>query len=442
MMTFDDLNINKPLRQSLADCGFVTPTTIQQNTYSVALSGRDVLGIAQTGTGKTLGYLLPCLNQWKFSKEPHPQILILVPTRELVVQVVEVISTLVTYMNVRFGGVYGGVGMQPQAAMIAEGVDVLVGTPGRLLDLALNGHLSLRNVRRLVIDEVDEMLEQGFRTQLGRVFDLLPKRRQNLMFSATLTEDIENLMNVYFDNPVKVEAAPTGTPLENIDQHCYQVPNFNTKVNLLTLLLKQNAYMDKVLVFVGSMALADIVFESVEQEFGDEIDYIHSRRTQSQRFGAVRRFKEGSLRILIATDVVARGIDVTNVSHVINFDLPNEPEQYIHRIGRTGRADKHGDAIAFCSPLESEKLEEIESLMAMPIPKELLPEDLAISDKLSDFEQPTYKMRNTLVKVAATPGGAFHERSDKNSKKYNIKPKFSATRMKKLGKPDRKKKKR
>lgn len=438
-MTFSDLNINKPLQRALADCGFETPTLIQERVYPAALSGRDILGIAQTGTGKTLGYLLPCLNQWKFSKDKQPQIVILVPTRELVVQVVEVVEKLTAHMNFVCCGVFGGVGMQPQAAMIAAGTDMIVGTPGRLLDLALNGYLALRNVRRLVIDEVDEMLDQGFRTQLGRVFDILPKRRQNLMFSATLTDEIESLMDVYFDNPLKIEAAPTGTPLENIDQKFYEVPNFNTKINLLRQLLHTDATMEKVLVFVGSMALADKVFEQIAPDFAETADYVHSKRTQHQRFETVRNFHEGNLRILIATDLVARGIDVSNVSHVINFDLPGEPEQYMHRIGRTGRADRHGVAYTFCSPYEADKRGEIERLMNRQVENLPLPDGLEISEVLSDFEQPVFKMKNVLIKTAAVPGKAFHERSEKN-RKENVRTKFSATRLKKFSRPERKKK--
>ncbi len=398
------------------------------------MSGRDVLGIAQTGTGKTLGYLLPCINQWKFTSEHSPQILVLVPTRELVVQVLDVARQLTEGTSAMCVGVFGGVGMVPQAEAVRAGADILIGTPGRLLDLVLDGHVSLRTVKKLVVDEVDEMLEQGFRTQLGRVFDLLPKKRQNLMFSATMTDDIEQLVADYFNGPEKIEAAPTGTPLRNIEQTQYEVPNFNTKLNLLRLLLSDRENMQRALVFVGSIALADKVFEEVEADFGDEIDYIHSARTQSQRFRAVRNFSQGELRILIATDVVARGIDISDVSHVINFDLPDEPEQYIHRIGRTGRADRNGRSIAFVTPMETEKMQEIEALMNMKPTVLELPEGLEISTRLTDFEQPTYKMRNTLVETDATPGGAFHEKLEKN-KKVNVRVSHAELMRKKYGKP-------
>ncbi len=433
-MLFEEMNINKFLKRSIDAMKLTEPTLIQQRTFPVAMSGRDIMGIAQTGTGKTIAYLLPCMNQWKFIAGNPPQILIVVPTRELVVQVCEVASRIADGTSIKCVGVFGGVGVMPQAAAVADGADVLVGTPGRLLDMVLDGHISLRNVRKLVVDEVDEMLEQGFRTQMGRLFDLLPKKRQNLLFSATLTADIEKLVDTYFNNPCRIEAAPMGTPLENIEQHLIHVPNFNTKINLLKHLLRK-AEMSRVLVFVSSIALADKVFDLISGEFVDgEADYIHSKRTQSQRFKAVKGFGDGQMRVLIATDVVARGIDVSNVSHVINFDLPTEPEQYIHRIGRTGRADKKGVSIAFCSPLEVDKLREIETLMSnTQIPTDEMPTEVEISNVLSDFEMPTYKMRNSFVETDAKPGSAFHEKSEKN-KKTNHKVSHETLMRKKYGK--------
>ncbi len=405
-MRFEELNLSKSLRRAVSAMNFDVATPIQERTFPLAMSGRDVLGIAQTGTGKTLAYLLPCINLWKFNKDNPPQILVLVPTRELVLQVVEVAKKLVEGTSARCVGVFGGVGMQPQAEAVRAGADVLVATPGRLLDLVLDGHINVKNVRRLVVDEVDEMLEAGFRTQLGRVFDLLPSKRQNLMFSATMTPEIERLCDEYFNGPAKVEAAPTGTPLENINQTRFDVPNFMTKLNLLRHLLQNAAEMTKVLVFCGSIALTDRVFEAVEHDFEGEIDYVHSKRTQSRRFVAVRDFAEGRTRILLATDVVARGIDIAGVSHVVNFDIPQEPEQYIHRIGRTGRADRNGESITFVSPLENENMAEIERLMNFAPTLVALPENVEISTHLTDFELPTYKMKNTLVEVAATPGSA------------------------------------
>ena len=350
-MTFDEYKIPKFLKQSLATMGITTPTTIQEKTFPIATSGRDIVGIAQTGTGKTLAYLLPVLTQWRFSKAPDPQIVILLPTRELVTQVYDTIIKLTEGANIHTVQFYGGVGMQPQAAAIAEGADIVVSTPGRLLDMILNGHMRGRDVKKLVIDEFDEMLQQGFNNQLGRIFDLLPAKRQNLLFSATMSDAIDNLVNTYFNNPERVEAAPPATPIEKIEQVIYEVPNFNTKINLLNMLLASKEEMQRVLVFVGTLQLADKVYEMLSEENKSEADYIHSKRTQSQRFRALRGFALNEFRILIATDLVARGIDVAGVTHVINFDLPADPQQYVHRIGRTGRADNEGKAISMGSPL-------------------------------------------------------------------------------------------
>ena len=435
MMTFDDLNLSKPLLNALDDMGLKQPTTIQHKIFSVIMSGRDVCGIAQTGTGKTFAYLLPCLRLWKFSKDIYPQILIVVPTRELVVQVVEEIKKLTTYMNVVVVGVYGGVNMKPQMAAVEQGCDIVVATPGRLMDLGMNGSLKMKNVKRLVIDEVDEMLNLGFRTQLKNVLGMLPPKRQNLMFSATITEDVEVLMNSYFNDPERVEAAPTGTPLENIDQSVYHVPNFYTKVNLLDLLLEKHEEMSKVLVFVATKPLADDLFDEISPKYPEQVGVIHSNKSQNHRFNTVNQFQEGNYRFIIATDIIARGIDISEVSHVINFDTPDVPEAYMHRIGRTGRADKKGISITFTTEREMESLEAIEALMNYKIPVVPLPKELAISEVLTDDELPKVRMKETLIQLPniREGGGAFHEKLEKNKKK-NVKVKHTDKMMQKYGK--------
>ena len=228
-MTFTDLNLSTPLLNALADLGYTKPTTIQHKAFTVIMSGRDVCGIAQTGTGKTFAYLLPTLRLMKFSKTRSVQLLILVPTRELVLQVVEAIRKLTTYMTIEVDGIYGGTNINPQKERVEKGSDIIVATPGRLMDLILHGSLDVKMIKKLVIDEMDEMLNLGFRTQIKNILDLLPAKRQNLLFSATITEEVEKLMQIYFNDPVKIEAAPTGTPLENIEQTGYAVPNFYTR---------------------------------------------------------------------------------------------------------------------------------------------------------------------------------------------------------------------
>lgn len=438
-MMFKDLKIEKRLLNAVTNLGYTTPTTIQEKVFSVVMSGADVCGIAQTGTGKTLAYLLPLLNQWKYSKTKEPQILVIVPTRELVTQVVEAVKNLSAQLSVSAIGVYGGVNINTQRLELQNGCDVLVATPGRLYDLAVTGVFKLKAIKKLVIDEVDEMLNLGFRTQLRNILDLLPQRRQNLLFSATLTEEVEVLMNEYFNNPVRVEAAPAGTPVENIEQSAYEVPNFYTKVALLKLLLKEEDAMTKVLVFTATKKLADQLYEEMDPDFAGELGLIHSNKEQNHRFNTVKNFKDGTFRFIIATDIVARGIDVAAVTHVINFDLPDSPENYIHRIGRTGRADKKGHAISFVTEKEKEANEEIERFMKLEIPVTPLPPHLEISTRLTEDEQPKVYMKEIQVKLPKKEerGAAFHQKSAKNSK-VNKRVSRKEEMKKKYGKPIKK----
>ncbi len=435
-MTFDDLNLNTPLLTALDDLGYTNPTTIQHRVFPIVMSGRDVCGIAQTGTGKTFAYLLPCLRQWKFSKDKSPQILVIVPTRELVAQVVASVKALTPYMSLVVTGVYGGVNINTQKAEVEKGVDVLVATPGRLYDLAMNGAFKTKMIKKLVIDEVDEMLNLGFRTQLKNILDLLPAKRQNLLFSATITEEVEALIETYFNDPIRVEAAPTGTPLENIIQAGYEVPNFYTKVNLLEFLLTQDETMTRVLVFAATKQLADQLYEQLEAKFPGTCGVIHSNKEQNHRFNTVKQFHEGNYRFIIATDIVARGIDIAEVTHVINFDTPEVPENYIHRIGRTGRYDKKGIAITFITEKEKPFQTAIEELMKYRIPISPLPANLVISDVLTADEIPKVFMKIIQVKLPnkEEAGPAFHEKSAKNSK-VNFIVRKKDRMMKKYGKP-------
>lgn len=434
-MNFDELNLNTPLLNALGDLGYTRATTIQEKAFPVVMSGRDVVGIAQTGTGKTFAYLLPCLRQWKFSKDKVPQVLILVPTRELVVQVLEELQKLSKYIAVTSTGVYGGTNINTQIAEVLQGVEIIVATPGRLIDLVLKGALKLKTIKKLVIDEVDEMLNLGFRAQLKLILDLLPLKRQNIMFSATMTPEVEALIQEFFNQPVKIEAARTGSPLANIMQIGYEVPNFYTKVNLLKILL-QDSNMSKVLVFTATKKLADTVFYELTAGFGGQLGVIHSNKSQNHRFETVSLFHDGTHRILIATDIVARGIDISEVTHVINFDMPEVPENYIHRIGRTGRADKKGTAIAFITPKENEMRDRIEALMQYTIPIIPLPEGLEISDQLTRDEIPKVYQPNLEQKapLKGPSGPAFHEKSEKNLK-VNVRVTRADKLREKYGKP-------
>jgi ATP-dependent RNA helicase RhlE len=435
-MTFEELNLNKPLIDALADLGFERPTTIQYRAFSVIMSGADMCGIAQTGTGKTYAYLLPCIRQMKYAKDRNPQMLVIVPTRELVDQTVEAARQLGKYTSLTILGVYGGVSMSRHVSQVSEGVDIIVATPGRLLDLAYQGSLKLKNIKKLVIDEVDEIFNLGFRRQLEDIFDLLPVKRQNILFSATMIPEVEALINSFFENTIRIEAAPVGTPLSNIRQKGYFVPNFNTKVNLLRYLLQHDEQMTKVLVFTATKQLANELYELIEPEYPGQVGVIHSNKEQNNRIRTVAAFKNGTYRILVATDLIARGLDVNEVSHVVNLDTPEQPEDYVHRIGRTGRADKEGEAIVFITEAEKARQGKIETLMQYQIPIQELPADLEISNVLTADELPKVHMKELSAKLPKREegGGAFHEKSAKN-KKVNKKVRHADKMMQKYGKP-------
>ncbi|GAA4230774.1 DEAD/DEAH box helicase [Postechiella marina] len=418
MATFQDLNLNTPLYNALDDLGFTTPTPIQAEAFNVISSGKDVVGIAQTGTGKTYAYMLPVLKNLKFSTQETPRVLILVPTRELVVQVVDEIEKLTKYINTRILGVYGGTNINTQKRAIAEGIDILVATPGRLYDLALSRVLQLKTIQKLIIDEVDVMLDLGFKHQLINIFDILPQKRQNIMFSATMTQDVDVLINEFFKSPERVSIAISGTPLDNISQQRYNVPNFYTKINLLTHLLNDTETYNKVLIFVAFKRMADRLFEQLDEHYKEELCVIHSNKTQNYRLRSIEQFRNGENRILVATDVMARGLDIDNVSHVINFDTPDFPENYMHRIGRTGRAEREGKALIFSTKKDQDAIDKIEGLMKMTIPVIDLPETINISTELIEEERPQIKEHNnpTKRKDEDAPGPAFHEKSAKNSK--------------------------
>ncbi len=417
-MTFKDLDLSNQLQYAIDDLGFENPTPIQEQAFSVVRSGKDVVGIAQTGTGKTFAYMMPILRDLKFSKQKHPRVLVLVPTRELVLQVVDEIEKLSKYINTRVLGVYGGANINTQKQAILQGQDIIVATPGRLYDLGLSNALKLKSIQKLVIDEVDVMLDLGFRFQLMNIFDIIPERRQNILFSATMTEDIDALIYDFFKNPQKISIAVSGTPLDNIEQISYNIPNFFTKVNLLNHLLRDKQTYNKVLIFVAFKRTADYLFKHLEEVFGNETCVIHSNKTQNYRIRSIRQFDEGDNRILVATDVMARGLDFDNVSHVINFDTPDFPENYMHRIGRTGRAEKAGKTILLSTEEEQKLKEEIESLMDFKIPVLDIPEEVEISKQLTEDERPKEDREQSKNRTGQeyVPGPAFHEKSEKNSK--------------------------
>ncbi len=419
MSTFEKFNLPKSLQKAVDELGFVTPTPIQEKSFSVIMSGRDMMGIAQTGTGKTFAYLLPLLKLYKFTNTNTPKIVVLVPTRELVVQVVEEVEKLTAYMSVKTLGIYGGVNINTQKKAVYEGVDILVGTPGRTMDLALDAVVRFDETQKLVIDEFDEMLNLGFRPQLTSLLAMMKTKRQNILFSATMTDEVDDILNDYFDFPEEVTLAASGTPLEKITQVTYNVPNFNTKVNLLKHLLQNDESMDRVLVFVNNKKISDMLHTRIEEDFEGQFGVIHSNKSQNYRLSTMAEFQEGNLRGLITTDIMARGLDISNISHVINFELPEEPELYMHRIGRTGRADATGTAISFVTPREEEFKIEVEVLMNQELDITDFPEEVEVSTKLIEPEKDKQPIKFLMKKVKLEGEGAFHEKSKKN-KKVNL----------------------
>ena len=413
--TFADFELPEKILDVLADSNLFEPTPIQQKSLKPILSGRDVMGIAQTGTGKTLAYLLPVLKMWKYNKSGNPTVLVLVPTRELVVQVSEILQNLTQNITARVIGIYGGVNINTQKLVFNNGCDILVGTPGRVMDLAIDNAISLKEVQKLIIDEFDEMLNLGFRPQLTHIFEMMKPKRQNILFAATMTEAVDAMLDEYFANPIEISLAKSGTPLEKIEQIAYKVENFNTKINLLEYLLKTQTDFSKVLIFCNNKKHVDLLFTKIDELFPEEFDVIHSNKSQNYRLNAMRSFENQEVRGLITTDIMARGLDISDITHVINFEIPEVPEQYIHRIGRTGRADKDGIAVSFVTKKEEPLLLDIEILMDKELNLKEFPTEVKINPVKIASEKEEVKMKMHLVKLEEG-GGAFHEKKDKNKK--------------------------
>ncbi|WP_026976909.1 DEAD/DEAH box helicase [Flavobacterium tegetincola] len=419
MTTFEQFNLPKSVQKAIDELGFTTPTPIQEKSFATIMSGRDMMGIAQTGTGKTFAYLLPLLKLYKFTPTNTPKIVILVPTRELVVQVVAEIEKLTKYMSVSTLGIFGGVNINTQKKAVYEGIDILVGTPGRVMDLALDSVIRFDETQKLVIDEFDEMLNLGFRVQLTSILSMMDRKRQNILFSATMTDEVDAILEDYFDYPEEVTLAASGTPLENIEQVSYDVVNFNTKINLLKHLLETDETMQRVLVFVNNKKIADMLHERIEPNFEGQFGVIHSNKSQNYRLTTMANFQDNQLRGIITTDIMARGLDISNITHVVNFEMPELPELYMHRIGRTGRADATGTSISMVTQREQDFKAEAELLMNYEIPTIDFPSTVEVSSLLIGPEKDKQPIKFLMKKVNLKGDGAFHEK-DKKNKKVNL----------------------
>ena len=367
-MSFGNLNIIDPLCRALAKEGYTAPTPIQTLAIPHLLKGKDLMGIAQTGTGKTAAFVLPILQ--KISEEYRaavpgvPRVLVLAPTRELAAQIDESFATYGQFLRFRHTVIFGGVRQGPQVKMLSRGVDVLVATPGRLIDLMNQGYIMLKGVEFFVLDEIDRMLDMGFIKDMRKIVSALPQKRQSLFFSATMSRETGDFAENLLKDAVRIEAAPQASTLETTEQSVFFVDQ-NNKNPLLLRLLEQEE-MERILIFSRTKHRADKIAEMLNKN-RINADAIHGNKSQNQRTKAMHDFKSGRLRVLVATDIAARGIDVNEISHVINYDLPNEPESYVHRIGRTGRAGAEGKAYSFCAAEERNMLRGIERLTRIKI---------------------------------------------------------------------------
>jgi ATP-dependent RNA helicase RhlE len=414
IVSFENFNLNKQLLNAVADLGFETPTEIQQKAIPIINGGQEVIGIAQTGTGKTAAYMLPLLMKIRYAQGKEPRAIILAPTKELVVQLAEHARNFAKYTDLRILPVYGGVGVKTHVDSIALGVDIIVATPGRFMEIYLKGDLPVKQIKTLVLDEADRMMDMGFMPQLRKIFEVIPSKRQNLLFSATFPDRVERLSQEFLEFPVRIEITPPATASVRVAQELYELPNIKTKINFLDHLLQDKETFNRVIIFTRTKDTANNIIKFFERKEIGPARVIHSNKGQNTRINAMYEFKEGNLRILVSTDVSSRGIDVNNVSHVINFDVPVLYEDYVHRIGRTGRAYSDGKAITFVNPAELYHIKKIEKLMREKIPVRKLPETVPI-EETSPVEKKEMAMEIDRQKKKEDPTyqGAFHERKRK-----------------------------
>jgi ATP-dependent RNA helicase RhlE len=409
-LSFKELKLIDPLLKAIHKEGYETPTPIQSQAIPVVLSGRDLLGCAQTGTGKSAAFILPILQQLNSlpNKEKAVKALVLAPTRELAIQINESIATYGQLLPLKHQVVYGGVNINTQISGLKKGIDILVATPGRLLDLVGQRVLTLRAVSHFVLDEADRMLDMGFIHDIKKVVALLPIKRQTLFFSATMPPEITKLANTLLKNPVRVEVTPVSSTAEKVTQVVYAVDKAN-KPKLLLHLLKSEV-RDHVLVFTRTKHGADRLVKFLAKQ-GVQAAAIHGNKSQNARQNALQAFKNGQLKVLIATDIAARGIDVEELKFVINFDLPNEPETYVHRIGRTGRAGASGKALSFCDLEERPYLQSINNLTNQAIPV-INEHPFPATDKFVAVPLPKRPLQNKSEKAS----------TNKNQKKRRFRP--------------------
>ncbi len=410
MPTFEDLKLTRQFINAVEELGFTEPTEVQAKCIPPVLSGQQVIGVAPTGTGKTAAYGLPLLQTLKYAQGDSPRALVIVPTKELVLQVVEKLNQLAKFTDLRICGVYGGIGPLAQINEIAKGQDIIVATPGRFQEIYSRGKLVVKQVKHLVLDEADKIMDMGFMPQLRNILEVLPRKRQNLLFSATFGPKVDQLSEEFLDFPLKIEVSPSATTLDKVSQVKLALPNLLTKLNYLKFLL-QNPEMERVIVFAKKRESATAIYNTLVKENIGDIRIIHANKGQNFRINSYKEFQEGNVRILVATDVAARGIDIVDVSHVVNFDVPMRYEDYVHRIGRTGRAGKSGVSITFVQPDDIWHIKKIEALINQAIPEEKLPSHIERGDYIEGEKQQILKEVDRRKKIEdPTFQGAFHEK--------------------------------
>jgi ATP-dependent RNA helicase RhlE len=436
--TFEDFALNRQLLSAVDDLGYTEPSPIQEKAIPLILQGHDVLGIAQTGTGKTAAFVLPLLMITKYAQGDHARCLILAPTRELVSQINGEITQLGKYTDLRHVALYGGVGPKAQTEVLRAGVDIIVATPGRFLDLYSKGEIFTKTIKHLILDEADKMMDMGFMPQIRRILEVIPRKRKNLLFSATFSDRVERLSQEFLESPIRVEVTPQATAAATVEQWIYEVPNFRTKLNLLVHLL-ENEEVVRAIVFTRTKTVADNVHKFLGRKIMDKknLRVIHANKGQNTRMNSMEAFKAGEVRVLVSTDVSARGIDINEVSHVFNFDVPVIYEDYVHRIGRTGRANLSGVAITFMTIEEAYHIAKIEDIIRTKIPQKDLPEEVEVTETPFDEQQIMLRVVDEQrKKVDPTFQGAFHDKKFKNS--WASKPKKEKRPSSKGKKPSKK----
>ena len=413
-MTFADLKVTRQYLDALDAMGISEPTEIQRKAIPRIRAGQDVIGIAQTGTGKTLAFLLPVMAMLSHAQGKGPRCVILTPSKELALQIADVAGRLAARTDLRVQVVYGGVGHRAQQERLEAGCDLVVATPGRFMELYLRHGFTTKEMTHLVLDEADRMMDLGFMPQLRKLLEILPRKRQNLLFSATYPAKTEEMAGEFLLWPTRVEAAPQSTPVETVVQSGFRAPNFGTKLNLLAVFLNREDIPQQALLFVREKDQAERIGQRIAEDVTPAVRTLHANKGQNSRIHAMELFKAGDIRYLVATDVASRGIDVPQLDLVINVTVPRDPHDYIHRIGRTGRAKRSGQAVTFVDPSEKPALERVEALIGQRISFEDLPANVSEAPTPSwEAQAMARAIDREKRKADPTFKGAFHEKKRK-----------------------------